>query len=236
MKRAFNFFRRYDFVLLFSGLLVVLGLWGFFEIADEMQEIEAHHFDYWIMQVLRQPDNPERLRGPAWLAEAARDITGLGGYAVLSLITSVIAGFLLLQRNFLLFGFTVLIALGGHLMNMWLKIFYGRERPDVIHLVDVASASFPSGHAMLSAVIYLSLAVLLASVQSKVRYRIYTIAIAMLVTFLVGISRIFLGVHYPTDVLAGWTAGLAWASLCWFFIRYLQLKSGSNIDDNSIPD
>ena len=133
--------------------MVVLALWGFLEIADEMQEIEAHHFDYWIMQVLRDPDDPAKLRGPPWLAEVARDITGLGGYAVLSLVTSVVAGFLLLQRNFLLFGFTALVALGGHLLNQWLKSFYGRERPAELHLVELPSASFPSRHAMLSAVL-----------------------------------------------------------------------------------
>jgi undecaprenyl-diphosphatase len=234
MKRALDFLRRYDLVLLLSGLLVVLALWGFLELADEMQEIEEHHFDHWIMQVLRDPDNPARLRGPPWLAQVARDITGLGGLTVLTLVTSVVAGFLLLQRNFFLFGFTILVATGGHLLNRALKSFYGRERPDIVHLVDVATLSFPSGHAMLSAVIYLSLAVLLASVQSRARYRIYTIATGMVLTFLVGISRIFLGVHYPTDVLAGWAAGLAWASLCWFFIRFLQIRSGPIKDDSKM--
>src|SRR5207302_4145258 len=113
--------------------------------------------------------------------------------------------------------------LGGFLISGLLKNHYERPRPAVVpHLSYVYSSSFPSGHSMLSAVIYLTLGSLLARLAERRRLKIYCVAVAMLLTFLVGVSRVYLGVHYPTDVLAGWAAGLAWAVLCWLVTRYLQ--------------
>jgi undecaprenyl-diphosphatase len=120
----------------------------------------------------------------------------------------------------------VLIAtLGGWGLGLLLKAVFGRPRPSVIpHLVEVQSLSFPSGHAMMSAVVYLTLAALLAQLSAQWAQRVYILAVGLLLTLLVGLSRVYLGVHYPTDVLAGWSAGLAWAILCWLVGRWLQRR------------
>jgi len=109
---------------------------------------------------------------------------------------------------------------GAQVLNATLKVMYGRERPDAaLRWVEIDTLSFPSGHATGSAVIYLTLGVLLARLTSNTRQKIYLIGSALLLSFLVGLSRVYLGVHYPTDVIAGWALGVAWAQLCWFAAR-----------------
>ena len=116
----------------------------------------------------------------------------------------------------------LLASVGGGLISHGLKIYYARERPDLLPLADTMTPSFPSGHSVLSAVVYLSLGVLLAQIAFKRRVKAYFLTVALVLTFLVGISRIYLGVHYPTDVLAGWTVGLVWALGCWLVGRCLR--------------
>jgi len=97
-----------------------------------------------------------------------------------------------------------------------LKDIMDRPRPDLVsHLVDVQTSSFPSGHATLSAVVYLTIGALLAREQPSRGLRFYVMAVAILATMLIGCSRVYLGVHWPTDVLAGWAIGSAWAMLWW---------------------
>src|SRR5258706_540917 len=121
--------------------------------------------------------------------------------------------------------FLLVAALGGMLLNNLLKPFFGRARPDIaLRLTEVTSLSFPSGHAMGSAVIYFTLAALLARLVEPRALKLYFLGLAALLSFLVGASRVYLGVHYPSDVLAGWTVGLAWALLCWTVARYLQVR------------
>ena len=112
---------------------------------------------------------------------------------------------------------------GGTALSSLLKLGFARPRPDLVpHAVEVYTASFPSGHAMLSAVTYLTLAALLARVQPRRRLRIYVLALAVLTSLLVGASRVYLGVHWPSDVAAGWCVGAAWALLCWLAALRLQ--------------
>jgi undecaprenyl-diphosphatase len=112
---------------------------------------------------------------------------------------------------------------GGAGLSSLLKLGFERPRPDLVaHLVEVQTLSFPSGHAMVSAVIYLTLGALLAQVHGSIRLKIYILSVAVILTLLIGISRVYLGVHWPTDVLAGWAAGAAWAIMSWAVVIWLQ--------------
>lgn len=208
------------------GLLVVaLSVWGFVAIADEVMDGETIRFDDWVLRSLRRPDDPGHPIGPSWLAEMARDITALGGAACLALLVTAVAGFLLLRRAYGAFVLILSATLGGLLVSSLLKWWFARPRPDVVpHLDMVYTSSFPSGHSMLSAVVFLTLGVLLGSFVKQRRLKAYFLLVALVLTTLVGLSRVFLGVHYPTDVLAGWCAGMGWATACWVVSRMLQRR------------
>jgi undecaprenyl-diphosphatase len=222
-------------MMLLTAIVIIACTWGFIELADEMLEGEMQRFDVRVVEVLREPGNPAQPRGPSWLADAARDITALGGAAVLTLVTILVAGFLLLYRKYRMIYLILAAALGGNWITSFLKSLFGRERPDIPHLFYTNSLSFPSGHAMVSAAVYLSLAALLATIVVRKTVKIYLIAAAMLVTILVGVTRVYLGVHYPTDVLAGWLAGLIWALLLWFVARYLQIHGKVEAEEVDKP-
>ena len=192
------------------GLLgVVLGAWAFLALAAEVREGDTLAFDQSLLRALRRADDPAMPIGPRWLGEVARDLTALGGVSVLSLLSLTVIGFLLLRRQPRAAVFLATSLVGGLLLSSLFKHLYARERPSVVpHLSTFESASFPSGHSMLSAVAYLTLGVMLARLTAQRSLRWYFLGVAVLLTGLVGASRVFLGVHYPTDVLAGWSAGL----------------------------
>ena len=210
-------------ILLAVLLLLAVCTWSFIEIADEVLEGSTHAFDRWVVRSMRQADNPEAPLGPRWLHEMGRDATALGGIAALLTFTALAAGYLWIDRKVRMAALLVASSLGGVLISSALKHLFGRPRPDIVpHLSIVYTSSFPSGHSMLSAVVYLTLGSLLASVIPRRALKIYVLGVAIFLTVIVGVSRVYLGVHYPTDVLAGWIAGLAWALLCWVIARWLQ--------------
>lgn len=212
-------------VVLAALLVVVGGVWAFIELADEVAEGETQRFDERALELLRDPADPARPVGPAWLEGSAAEITALGGTTTLTLTTIFVLGYLLLQRKFHATLFVLVAVVGGQIVSTALKHSFARPRPGVVpHLTHFTSPSFPSGHAMLSAVVYLTLGVLLAQIESRWRLRVYFFTLAVILTFLIGLSRVYLGVHYPTDVLAGWTAGLTWALLSWLAARWLQRR------------
>jgi undecaprenyl-diphosphatase len=218
---------RMELAFLVGGLLLVLLLLGFAWVSDLVLEGETQHFDDRVLRSLRQAGDPSLPVGPAWLRGAALDITALGSASVLGLVVAAIAGFMLLQglRRTALFVFVA--SAGGWLLNSLLKELFQRPRPEVVpHLRDVMSLSFPSGHAMTSAAVYLTLGALLMRVADRRATKIYCMVFAMLLAGLVGVTRVYLGVHYPTDVLAGWLIGLSWALFCWLLERAIERRTG----------
>jgi len=218
---------RTELAFFLGGLLLLILLIGFMQLADLVLEGGTQDFDERALRSLRRANDPATPVGPAWLRGAALDMTALGSASVLGLTVLAIVGFLLLQgmRRTALFVFGA--SAGGWVLNLALKEFFQRPRPDVVpHLRDVMTLSFPSGHAMTSAAVYLTLGALLMRIAERRATKIYCMAVAMLVTFLVGVSRVYLGVHYPTDVLAGWLVGLSWALLCWIVERAVGRTTG----------
>lgn len=206
-------------------LVMVLCVWAFAALADQVTGRHAQKIDERVMLVLRVPGQPSQPIGPAWLKGTMRDLTALGSPAILVFFVLAVGGALLARRQYHAFGLMIVATLGARLLNMLLKDLFERPRPDLsLHLTEVQSPSFPSGHAMDSAVIYLTLAALLARLVQPRALRLYFLGLAMLMTLLAGVSRVYLGVHYPTDVLAGWSAGLAWAALCWAVANHLQRR------------
>lgn len=203
------------------------AVWAFVEIADEVLEGETRRIDAAIIVALRTPGDTHDPLGPGWVEELMRDFTALGGVGVLSLIVLASAGYLVLihkRRTALL---VIAASVGGILLSFALKSGFARPRPDLVsHDAFVYTASFPSGHSMMAATVYLTLGALLASVQPDLRLRLYLLAVALVLTLLVGVSRVYLGVHWPTDVVAGWFAGAAWALLLWWFALRLRQRRG----------
>ena len=214
---------RADAILLGSLLAVVLCVWAFAAVADRVSAGYSQAIDEHILRSLRVPGNLSEPRGPSWLPNAMRDLTALGSAPVLALLVLAVAGTLAVRRQLHALVVLVVATIGGFLLNELLKELFARPRPaPAFHLTEVRSLSFPSGHAMESAIIYLTLAALAAGLVQARALKLYFVGLAVLLSIVVGSSRVYLGVHYPSDVFAGWTAGLAWALLCWTVARYLK--------------
>lgn len=208
------------------GIPLTAGfLYAFTELADEMAEGETSAFDTAVLLAFRDKADISNPLGPAWLEGVMRDFTALGGFPVLTVITLAVFGFLLLTAKRHAAWLVLFSVSCGALLSHLLKLGFSRPRPDLVpHGTMVFTPSFPSGHAMLSAVVYLTLGALLARTQLDARVKIYLLAVAAALTTLVGVSRVYLGVHWPTDVLAGWAMGSAWSLVCWLAMIWLQAR------------
>jgi undecaprenyl-diphosphatase len=218
--------RRFEFNVLLAGVIVAGGMWGFIELLEVARATTPHAFDIDILLAFRAPGNPNDPVGPLWVEEAMRDLTALGSTSVLVFILLSVIFYLLLAGKGKAALFIFAAVAGGQGLSSLLKLGVDRPRPDLVsHLAEVYTLSFPSGHAMLSAVTYLTLGSLLARVLPGRVLKTYVLAVAVIATLLVGISRVYLGVHWPSDVLAGWCAGSAWAMLCWLVSRRLLRRA-----------
>lgn len=203
------------------------GIYVFLAIADRMAEGEIAALDERLLLSLRDPADTDDPIGPAWLEETAIEITALGGYPLIVLTLAAVIGFLLVTRRPGPALYAFLSVAGGTVVSQLLKHFYDRPRPDLVaHLDSIHTASFPSGHAMMSTVAYLTLAALIVRIVESQAARAYVLGVAILVSLMVGVSRVYLGVHWPSDVAAGWALGIAWASLSWLAVSALRRRAG----------
>jgi len=214
---------RRELTILAAILVPALLLGGFLALASEVAEGDTTSFDRAILLALRSPGDPAQPIGPHWVELAMRDITALGGFTVVTLVTLAAVGYLVISGRHASALLLAVSVAGGAALSNGLKSFFARPRPDfVAHSVEVTSLSFPSGHAILSAITYLTIGVMLTTVEREPARRFYILAVAAVLTLSIGISRIYLGVHYPTDVLAGWSVGAAWAMACFAIARLLR--------------
>ena len=226
---------------LLLALLALGGAWLFAALAWAVLHGDTRALDEAVLRALREPGSPGELRGPPLLLEAARNVTALGSHAVISLVIVATTVFLLLLRKPATALAVLTAGAGGMALNGVLKQLFSRARPDVVpRLVDVASPSFPSGHALLSAAAYLSLAIVAARAVASRRARLYVLGVAAALVVLIGLSRVVLGVHYPTDVVAGWIVGGLWALVCGLEARALQRRGtveppGVASDESAAP-
>ena len=207
------------------AVFICAGLiWVFAALAEEVVEGDTHQLDMAILMALRSPTNPRDLLGPPWFEEMMRDITALGSYAFIIIVVSAVIGYLILVRKWSMALLAFGAITGGMLVSNLLKSGFARPRPDLDHATRVFTSSFPSGHAMLSAVTFLTLGALLTRTNVDWRAKVYFLTIAVFLTIIVGSSRAYLGVHYPSDIVAGWCVGSAWALLCWALALWLQAR------------
>jgi len=202
--------REQRLLALFLGVaaLVFAG----FKLASEMLEGDTLALDRLVLTSLRIPGDLGAPIGPAWLRGTMTDITALGGTTNLTLFSVLAIAFLLLLSRYRHALYMAAATGGGALFGTMLKSHFARARPEVVpHLIEVHSLSFPSGHALNSAIVYLTLAILLARELKQWRMRIFVVGAAALLVLLIGFTRLYLGVHFPSDVLAGWMLGAGWA-------------------------
>jgi undecaprenyl-diphosphatase len=218
---------RHELAWLLVGLASCILLLVFLNLAGEVTEGDTLAFDRKIVLAFRSADDPSRPIGPRWVESALRDITAIGGPTVLGLVVFSIAGFLALQTRYRTALFILTTAVSGELIGYGMKSVFMRQRPSFVpHLREAFSSSFPSGHAMQSAIVYLTLGAILMRIAEGHLTKTFCFGMALLLTFLVGVSRVYLGVHYPTDVLAGWIVGLFWASVCWLAAQHYEVRAG----------
>jgi undecaprenyl-diphosphatase len=226
---------RHELATLVMLTVVAGGVWLFVELGQHVTSGGTRSVDERLLLLLRNPADRSDPIGPDWLEEVMRDFTALGGVGVQAFLTAAVACFLLLERKthaVLL----ILAAVGGALLiSLVLKHEYDRPRPDLVPYGSlVVTRSFPSGHSALSAATYLTLGALLARVQPRRRMKAFALVAAAILAGLTGVSRVYLGVHWPSDVLAGWTLGAAWALFCWIVARLLQRRGQVEGDEPDV--
>ncbi|GGL51905.1 phosphatase PAP2 family protein [Wenxinia marina] len=211
--RASEFLRRADTGFLFTLALIAGAIWAFVTLASEMAEGDTHAFDEAILTAMRVPGDLSDPIGPGWLEVMMRDATALGGVGVLTFVVCAAAGWMWLRQDGRSAIYLVAATGLGMLLSPLFKTLFDRPRPDLVpHDTMVSTASFPSGHSLMAAVTWLTLAAIVARGVEERALKAYVIALAIVITLAVGVSRVYLGVHWPTDVLAGWCLGGAWAT------------------------
>jgi undecaprenyl-diphosphatase len=215
--------RRFELRPLMAVAGIACALLVFALLADAVFDGDLRAFDEWLLKALREPGDLANPIGPQWFEEMVRDVTALGSTFALTFAVAVVGLYLLISDKPQKALFLVVAVSIGSLINSLLKLGFARPRPDIVaHGAYVSSQSFPSGHSANSTIVYLMLGMMLARVEDSYAAKIYIFAVCVLITFMVGLSRIYLGVHWPTDVLAGWAVGAGWVLVCWYVLLRLQ--------------
>jgi len=203
-----------NYICLFSSIFT------FIIIAVLVSKNITNNLDYFVLLSFRNPVNKYLPIGPSWLLDFFKDATSLGGLTIVALISVITVGILIItHRRFVLRVFLISVILGG-VSDLILKEIFSRQRPSVVlHLVQVNTFGFPSGHATMSVVIYFSIVLIVIYSGVNKKLKTYLLWTAVFLVLIIGISRIYLGVHYPTDILAGWSLGMFWISIEWILIK-----------------
>ncbi|MGB3415857.1 MAG: phosphatase PAP2 family protein [Mesorhizobium sp.] len=216
---------RPDRAVMVAVSIMVAGIGGFLALIMVAAANPPYAFDARLLLAMRKAGHPDMPAGPHWLQLAMLDISSLASTTVLFLMMAAIVAYLLTARRPRAALFVLIVLGGGQLLLSLLKLAVDRPRPEIVsHLAEVLTLSFPSGHAMGAAVAYGTLAALACRFAPGRASRICLWVVAVLATLLVGISRVYLGVHWPSDVLAGWCAGAAWAAACWLALQHVSRK------------
>lgn len=180
----------------------------------------GRQFDVAVLTQLQSVGDETRPMGPSWLREAGRDLTALGSMSVLILSILAVAVWLLIRRNWRGALLASVAISGGIGLSFLLKMLFSVPRPDLMtEPTAVFTSSFPSSHAMAALVTYVSLAWVIGRGFSSEAFSRYLMACALTVSLISGLSRLYLGVHWPSDVIAGWLGGVAWLALCAIGLR-----------------
>jgi undecaprenyl-diphosphatase len=217
--------RRIEGRLLLAALAISGAVWAFSGLWDAVEDRHTGGFDRAVLLAFRVPGHPDQLAGPRWLQECARDLTALGGFTVLTLVSLMAVAILVMKRRRLQAAIFAGAVVAGQALAEAIKLIAGRPRPDIVaHFDLVYSSSFPSGHSTMAPVVYLTLVVILAAGEARKDVRVLMFASAVAVILAVGVSRVYLGVHWPTDVLAGWALGAAIALVAMTALRLTARK------------
>ena len=230
-------FTKPDITMVLGGLILAGCLWAFLELAGMVVSGGTAPVDEKLLLLFRTADDLSDPVGAHWVEELMRDITGLGGVGILTFFTLASAAYLLLIKKPKMALFIVVAIVSGTLLSFALKYGFDRPRPDLVpHGSYVYTHSFPSGHSLMSALVYFTLGTLLSRIEGRKRVKVFLMSVAALLTVSIGVSRVYLGVHWPSDVLAGWTVGIFWSILSLMIASSLQ-SSGTieqETDDNDM--
>ncbi len=214
------------------GSLLVGAATLFWKLAEQIDRGLTRPWDERILLALRRADDPAIPIGPHWLHEAGLDVTALGSPIVLAIFVVASVGFLYFEGQRRVAAVTAAMTIGGGLLSVLLKSIFARPRPEVVpHLRDVLSSSFPSGHTMGAAIVYMTLGVMFMKSFRSRRAQAFCLLLALFLTVAVGLSRVYLGVHYPSDVLGGWLAALSWTLACWSLAHFIPNRPLPEVDD-----
>ena len=213
---AGSFYAAMGLVALGGALVALAGTFAFAELAGHVMSGTTQRFDETVLVWLAAHRSP-------LLDRAILEFTALGTGLVVVTVVAVAAMFLWLSHHRFSAGLLLLATAGGIVLNNVLKLGFDRPRPDIVaRIAETSTSSFPSGHAMSAAIVYGTVAYLAARLQQSHFARALTALVAILVIAGIAVTRLYLGVHYPSDVLGGIVVGLAWAGFCMAMLEMMQ--------------